>query len=65
MFLRSCRFTIGAHRGFVRGLAVMPNGTNYLTCGDDKKIKQWRLPSPDTDFEWEEDLDVVCRGCGG
>jgi len=58
MWLRSCRFTIGAHRGFVRGLAVMPNGTNYLTCGDDKKIKQWRLPSPDTDFEWEEDLDV-------
>jgi hypothetical protein len=30
-------------RRYVRGIAVTPYGEHYITCSDDKTIKQWAL----------------------
>ncbi|XP_078585308.1 DDB1- and CUL4-associated factor 13-like [Branchiostoma floridae x Branchiostoma japonicum] len=50
---RDCRRTIQAHSGFVRGLCVTPDHSNFLSIGDDKTIKMWSLTSPDAGEEEE------------
>jgi len=35
----------GAHRGFVRGLAVHSGGERFVSCGDDKVVKIWKTPA--------------------
>lgn len=37
------RWSVSAHRGYVRGIAVGPYGETFVTCSDDKTIKQWAL----------------------
>lgn len=37
-----------AHDGFVRGLTCMQDGERFLSCGDDKIVKIWRMA---TDFD--------------
>ncbi|OEH78641.1 wd g-beta repeat-containing protein [Cyclospora cayetanensis] len=41
---KSCTAHIKAHEGFVRGLAISPRDAFLISGGDDKKIKQWRIP---------------------
>ncbi|KAL5013606.1 hypothetical protein ScPMuIL_007876 [Solemya velum] len=49
---RSCVKTFQAHEGFVRGMCFHPDGNNFLTCGGDSTIKQWRItPEGDTENE--------------
>jgi WD repeat and SOF domain-containing protein 1 len=36
-------WSVYAHTGFVRGLTVSPEGSHFISCGDDKSIKQWRM----------------------
>mmetsp|Transcript_28016 Transcript_28016/g.80780 ORF Transcript_28016/g.80780 Transcript_28016/m.80780 type:complete len:446 (-) Transcript_28016:231-1568(-) len=36
-----------AHQGFIRGVAVSPDGTRALSCGDDKTAKLWTLRAAD------------------
>jgi len=36
-------WSVNAHRGFVRGLAVAPDGQSFLSCGDDGTVKQWAI----------------------
>eukprot|EP01113_Clastostelium_recurvatum_P038717 TRINITY_DN5820_c0_g1_i3.p1 TRINITY_DN5820_c0_g1~~TRINITY_DN5820_c0_g1_i3.p1 ORF type:complete len:459 (+),score=87.17 TRINITY_DN5820_c0_g1_i3:38-1414(+) len=36
-------WTVPAHRGYVRGIAISPSGTSFVTCGEDKYVKIWRL----------------------
>ncbi|XP_046864950.1 DDB1- and CUL4-associated factor 13-like [Xenia sp. Carnegie-2017] len=38
---RKCLRSYNAHRGFVRGLAVVPSGDTFISIGDDKQIKHW------------------------
>jgi len=37
-----------AHEGFVRGVAVSPDGASALSCGDDKASRLWSLSAEDT-----------------
>jgi WD40 repeat protein len=36
--------TIEAHRGWVRALAVSPDGKTLATCGNDHLVKLWSIP---------------------
>lgn len=38
-------WSVYAHSGFVRGLAVSSDGDSFFSCGDDRTIKQWRMAS--------------------
>lgn len=40
---RSCVWRAVGHRGFVRGLAVTPDGDTFLSAGEDGMVKQWDL----------------------
>ncbi|CDJ39149.1 WD domain, G-beta repeat-containing protein, putative [Eimeria tenella] len=40
---KKCTANIKAHDGFARGLAVGPGDSFLLSCGDDKKIKQFKI----------------------
>jgi len=39
---RTCAHTLNAHDGFVRGLCMNPVASMFISCGNDKIIKQWR-----------------------
>ena len=41
-----------AHSGFVRGIAVEPSGKRFFSCGDDKTVKLWDIPSDDKDQDF-------------
>ena len=36
-------WSVFAHAGFIRGLAVANDGASFFSCGDDRTIKQWRM----------------------
>jgi DDB1- and CUL4-associated factor 13 len=36
-------WSVQAHAGFVRGVAVAADGEHFFSCGDDKTIKQFRM----------------------
>lgn len=40
---RTCVWRAVGHRGFVRGLAVTPDGDTFLSAGEDGMVKQWDL----------------------
>ncbi|CAM9298060.1 unnamed protein product, partial [Choristocarpus tenellus] len=40
---RMCVWHTVGHRGFVRGLAVAPDGQSFFSAGDDGMVKQWDL----------------------
>ena len=48
---RKCVWNVYGHRGFVRGLAVAPDGHTFYSCSEDKTVKQWalRVKSEDED----------------
>lgn len=49
---RTCFWSaVGAHTGFVRGVAPDVEGNSFFSCGDDKLIKQWTLLPNDTTVE--------------
>ena len=56
------RTTIGnvpnAHDGFIRGLTCNSDGDKFLSCGDDKLIKIWRMPT-DIDRDRSEQIHKV------
>lgn len=60
---RKALWSVYAHTGFVRGLAVSNDGDNFFSCGDDNTIKQWKMAAQDSmalqDFE-----EQVGRGRG-
>ena len=62
---RSCYWTATAHAGFVRGIAPDAQGNTFLTCGDDKTIKQWALDATtglaDVEEEDDEDSDTKLK----
>ena len=35
--------TVSAHQGWVRSIAVSPDGSQAATCGNDHKVKLWSL----------------------
>lgn len=47
---RECLSTINAHCGFVRGLCMNPEGSRFISVGDDHIIKQWSYPY-DSNFQ--------------
>ncbi|KAL8272058.1 hypothetical protein Esti_003993 [Eimeria stiedai] len=59
---RRCTAYIKGHEGFVRGLAVSPMDAFLISGGDDRKIKQWRIPPrsslSDLDVEAAETLQA-------
>eukprot|EP00727_Mastigamoeba_balamuthi_P007954 m51a1_g378 hypothetical protein (837) ;mRNA; r:649120-652836 len=42
--MKSCLGTVQAHAGFVRGLAFARKRPFFLSCSDDKTVKQWDFP---------------------
>ena len=36
-------WSVYAHTGFVRGLAVAGDGGSFFSCGDDRSIRRWRI----------------------
>eukprot|EP00611_Tribonema_gayanum_P015081 TRINITY_DN2681_c0_g1_i1.p1 TRINITY_DN2681_c0_g1~~TRINITY_DN2681_c0_g1_i1.p1 ORF type:complete len:245 (+),score=38.93 TRINITY_DN2681_c0_g1_i1:145-879(+) len=40
---RACVWKAAAHTGFVRGVAVTPDGRSFLSAGDDGLVKRWDL----------------------
>ncbi|KAI9913980.1 hypothetical protein PsorP6_005566 [Peronosclerospora sorghi] len=52
---RKCVWNVYGHRGFVRGLAVTPDGTTFYSCSEDKTVKQWALHVQDE----EEDVPTA------
>lgn len=52
-----------AHAGIVSGLVVMKNGENFLSCGYDGKIRQWKLfPSSLSSLLDKEEEDTLKDG---
>ena len=51
-------FIVFGHRGFVRGISVAPNGRSFVSCGDDKTVKQWRMSLADAGNEASDDDDT-------
>ncbi|KAF5307265.1 hypothetical protein FQR65_LT06981 [Abscondita terminalis] len=47
-----------AHEGIVRGITYNPNGSNFLTVGDDKTIKMWNAIAPNSSEE-EEPINTI------
>ena len=47
-----------AHDGFVRGLTALSDGARFLSCGDDKTVKIWRMPT-DADRDRAEQIVKV------
>lgn len=41
-------WSVYAHTGFVRGLAVASDGESFVSCGDDRTIKQWRIAAQES-----------------
>eukprot|EP00128_Syssomonas_multiformis_P011557 Colp12_sorted_trinity150504_noHs@6414 len=52
---KETNYSINAHRGFVRGVCVSPLGDYFITVGEDKTVKQWKLF---VDHEIEDDGEV-------
>jgi len=44
----------GAHRSFVTGIVLAPNGESFFSASSDRSIKQWKL---DMRNIWAEDVD--------
>jgi len=40
---KTCRKTVNAHSGFVRGITFSPDGSQLFSVGDDKLIKLWNV----------------------
>ena len=37
------RWSVLAHAGMVRGLAVASDGDSFFSCGDDRAVRRWRM----------------------
>lgn len=46
MSQRECVRSLHGHEGFVRGITFTPDGSQFLTVGDDKTIKIWNSEKP-------------------
>lgn len=55
---RECRGVVQAHSGFCRGIAMHPDGDQFLTVGDDKSIKIWQISSL---TESEPNRTLLCK----
>ena len=55
-----------AHAGIVSGVVIMRNGHEFLSCGYDGKVRQWKLfPNKELMDDTEDDGDVNSKhGCG-
>ena len=53
-----CVRTVQTHTGFVRGIALTPDGSSFYTAGDDKNIHRWSMspPKPGEDEEAQQTI---------
>lgn len=47
LFTKNKGLRIGEHEGFVKGLCTNPSGSLLYSCGHDKYLKCWRIPTSD------------------
>lgn len=62
---RKCLWHNYAHKNFVTGLVVAPDGRSFFSCGDDNLVKQWALQAgvaPDSDDD--DDAGAAAAGAG-
>ena len=59
MTLRQEEVSFKAHYGLVSGLAITPNSSHMLSCGDDKTVKLWSVNTDDFDGSQTKNEDVV------
>jgi DDB1- and CUL4-associated factor 13 len=50
---RNCTKSIFAHDGWVRGAVFTPDGSNFITVGDDKTIKTWITQKSELDEDYD------------
>ncbi|GJQ81524.1 hypothetical protein Trydic_g4886 [Trypoxylus dichotomus] len=55
---RKCLRDFMAHEGVVRGIIYIPDGTQFITLGDDKTIKTWKTQMPQFGEE-EEPINTI------
>lgn len=55
---RNCTRRFQAHEGVTRALTFTPDGTRFLSVGDDKTIKTWDSQKPHVD-QIEEPISTI------
>ncbi|KRT82715.1 translation initiation factor eIF2A, partial [Oryctes borbonicus] len=55
---RKCLREFVAHEGVIRGVTYIPDGTQFITLGDDKTINTWNAQMPQFEEE-EEPVDTI------
>lgn len=62
---RKCIRNFRAHDGYVRGIAFLPSGQQFVTVGDDKTIKMWKTDLPDWGEEEEPTNTYISKVTNG
>lgn len=57
LFTKGKGILMGSHEGFVKGLCTNPEGTLLYSCGNDKYLKCWRVPTTTQVEDLESELD--------
>jgi len=42
-----CLATYYGHTNYIYGMSMMPNGTAFVSCGEDRSLRIWKLDAPD------------------
>lgn len=58
---KECRRKFLAHDGFVRGMSYTPDGSRFISVGDDKMVKTWSASDPEIGDEEEPVNTVMSR----
>lgn len=59
---RTCMWNFLAHDGIIRGIVFSESGENFISVGDDKTIKTWKMEN--SSLSQEEPINTVISKVG-
>ena len=62
--MRKKLWSVYAHQGFVRSVAISNGGDYFFSCGDDRTIKQWKMSAHEQLASITHNHDDDTEGCG-